>query len=54
METTIKKSKEELLSEARKIADEHTRLKQTIEGMLVELDKLELQHIQIFEELKKS
>ena len=48
----IKKSKEELLEEARNIAKQHSELKTVILKMLDDLDMLELKQQNIFEQIK--
>jgi len=48
-----KKTKQELLEELKVLADKHSQLKQAVEDMLDEMDKIELRYIEITEEIKK-
>jgi len=49
-----KKSKQELLECAQKLADKHAELKLVIEDMLKEMDAIEMEYIKVLEEIKKS
>ncbi len=49
-----KKNKQELLEEAKKLAEKHAELKSAVINMLDEMDKIELEYNKIIEEIKKN
>jgi uncharacterized coiled-coil DUF342 family protein len=49
-----KKTKQDLLEEAKKLAEKHAELKAVVINMLDEMDKIESEYNKIIEEIKKN